>query len=152
MGELAVQLRRDVKPRLDEAGIKLLMVSIGTASSGKEFAKGTEFPAESLFSDTTNNCYDALNFYSGLMRTFFDKSTAFSMQKRFSADGAQDLKDVMKNYKPLMNLKDNKQSLIQGGVVCFDGTKDVFFHKDEGTGAHADFEKAIKSFKVSTNA
>merc|ERR1712241_1492580 len=77
------------------------MVSIGTASSGKEFAKGTEFPAESLFSDTTNNCYDALNFYSGLMRTFFDKSTAFSMQKRFSADGAQDLKDVMKNYKML---------------------------------------------------
>lgn len=133
-----------MKPRLDEAGIKLLMVSIGTASSGKEFAKGTEFPAESLFSDTTNNCYDALNFYSGLMRTFFDKSTAFSMQKRFSADGAQDLKDVMKNYK-MLPPKENTQTLIQGGLVCFDGWNDVFFHKDEGTGAHADFDAAIRA-------
>ena len=49
------------------------MVSIGTSASGKEFAKGTGFPAENLFADATNNCYDALNFYSGLMRTFFDR-------------------------------------------------------------------------------
>ena len=42
-----MQLRRDVKPKLDDAGIKLLMVSIGTASSGEEFARGTDFPAES---------------------------------------------------------------------------------------------------------
>ena len=147
-----MELRRDVKPQLDANDIKLLMVGIGNPKTGEEFAKGTDFPVENLYTDDDNGCYDALNFYSGLMRTFFDKSTAFSMQKRFSKDGADDLKNVMKSYKPLMNLKDNKQSLIQGGVVCFDGTKDVFFHKDEGTGAHADFEKAIKSFKVSTNA
>ena len=142
-----MQLRRDVKPKLDDAGIKLLMVSIGTASSGEEFAIGTDFPADGLFASEDNACYDALNFYSGLMRTFFDKSTANAMQRRFSADGAKDLKDVMSNYK-MLPPKQNTQTLIQGGVVCFDGTQDVFFHKDEGTGAHADFDEAIAAFGV----
>ena len=139
-----MQLRRDVKPRLDEANIKLFMVAIGTAASGAEFAEGTKFPVENLFSDETNACYDALNFYSGLMRTFFDKSTAFAMQKRISGNGAQDLKDVMKSYK-MLPPKQNTQTLIQGGVACFDGSKDVFFHKDEGTGAHADFDAAVRA-------
>ncbi len=43
----------------------------------------------------------------------------------------------------LQGMKDKSQTLIQGGVVCFDGTRETFFHKDEGTGAHADFDAAI---------
>ena len=50
------------------------------------------------------------------------------MQKRFSANGAKDLQDVMKNYK-MLPPKQNTQTLIQGGVICFDGKRDVFFHK-----------------------
>jgi len=137
-----------LKPQLDAANIKLLLVSIGKPSTGKEFAQGTSFPEENLYADSDNVCYDALNFYSGFMRTFFDKSTARSMQDRWSRDGADDLRSVMKSYKPLMNLKENSQSLIQGGLVCFDGTQSVFFHKDEGTGAHADFDKALQSLQV----
>jgi len=147
-----VQLRRDLKPQLDAANIKLLLVSIGKPSTGKEFAQGTSFPEENLYADVDNVCYDALNFYSGFMRTFFDKSTATSMQDRWSKDGADDLKSVMKSYKPLMNLKENSQSLIQGGLVCFDGTQSVFFHKDQGTGAHADFEKALQSLQAQASA
>lgn len=129
---------------MDESNIKLLMVSIGSAESAAEFAERTGFPAENLFADETNNCYDALSFYSGLMRTFFDKSSMKSMQKRFSSDGAKDLKGVMKDYK-MLPPKQNTQTLIQGGVICFDGTSDVFFHRDEGTGAHADFDKAVSA-------
>lgn len=36
--ELAIQLRRDVKPSLDAAGIKLFLVSIGTKERSNEFA------------------------------------------------------------------------------------------------------------------
>lgn len=142
--ELAVQLRRDIKPRLDAANVKLLLVSIGNPTTGKEFAKNTEFPEDCLYADNDNVCYDALNFYSGFMRTFFDKSTANSMKERFSKNGADDLKNVMRdNYKPLMGVKDTKQTLIQGGLICFNGGQSVFFHKDQGTGAHADFDAAL---------
>ena len=34
------------------------------------------------------------------------QSTAQAMQARLSKDGAEDLKSVMKSYKPLMNLKE----------------------------------------------
>ena len=47
--ELAIQLRRDVKPRLDERGIKLFLVSIGTHERSKEFVGVTGFPPEALF-------------------------------------------------------------------------------------------------------
>lgn len=36
--ELAIQLRRDVKPALDAVGVKLLLVSIGTKERSVEFA------------------------------------------------------------------------------------------------------------------
>ena len=58
-----------MKPQCDAAGVKLFLVSIGSAETGKEFASGTEFPEDSLFADTENACYDALNFYTGVMRS-----------------------------------------------------------------------------------
>lgn len=39
--ELAIQLRRDVKPALDAQGIKLYLVSIGTYERSKEFVQVT---------------------------------------------------------------------------------------------------------------
>lgn len=39
--ELAIQLRRDVKPQLDAAGVKLFLVSIGTWERSIEFAEVT---------------------------------------------------------------------------------------------------------------
>mmetsp|Transcript_35070 Transcript_35070/g.75998 ORF Transcript_35070/g.75998 Transcript_35070/m.75998 type:complete len:85 (+) Transcript_35070:608-862(+) len=84
------------------------------------------------------------------MRTFFQSSSMASMRERFQKDGAQDFKDVLKAYKPMgvQGMKDKSQTLIQGGLVCFDGTKETFFHKDEGTGAHADFGKALASLSL----
>ncbi len=37
--ELATQLRRDVKPQLDEMGVKLFFVSIGTWDRSQEFSE-----------------------------------------------------------------------------------------------------------------
>jgi hypothetical protein len=42
--ELAIQLRRDVKPQLDAAGVGLYLVSIGTWERSIEFAEVTGFP------------------------------------------------------------------------------------------------------------
>ena len=58
--ELAAQLARDVKPRLDEAGCKLLAVGIGTDERAREFCKHVGFPATNLYADPENEAYDAL--------------------------------------------------------------------------------------------
>jgi len=56
------------------------LVSIGTPERGKDFARENEFPAENLYADPDNVCYDALQFYAGARRTFFDVSTPFSFK------------------------------------------------------------------------
>lgn len=122
-------------------------MSIGTPERGKDFARENEFPAENLYADPDNVCYDALQFYAGARRTFFDVSTPFSFKDRFLKDGAKDMQNILKRWKPWLPPKSN-QGLLQGGMVCFDGTDAVSFHKDEGTGAHADFDRALGSLGI----
>ena len=69
-----------MKPALDDAGVELLLVSIGTLERGEDFARETAFPAEKLYADPDNVCYDALGFHRGVGRTFFDKATPFAMR------------------------------------------------------------------------
>merc|ERR1712003_124725 len=142
--DLAIQLRRDVKPQLDDKNIKLLLVSIGTPERGRDFAKETGFPEENLFADPENICYDALQFYSGVRRTFFDIATPFSMRDRIFRDGMSDLQDILKRWKPWLPPK-QKQGFQQGGLLCFEGGKATFLHKDEATGAHADFDEVLNT-------
>lgn len=132
-----------MKPRLDEANIKLLFISIGTAARAVEFSKETEFPSENLYADPENICYDALNFHHGVGRTFFNAATPSAMKDRFLADSAKDLQNIMPRWKPWLPPKQT-QGLQQGGLICFDGKETIYFHKDEATGAHADFDKVLK--------
>jgi peroxiredoxin len=71
--ELAIQLRRDVKPQLDAAGVKLFLVSIGTWERSIEFAEVTGFPRESLLADPESVTYEALGLVKGVRQTFFAK-------------------------------------------------------------------------------
>jgi len=142
--QLAVQLRRDVKPRLDEANVKLLLVSIGTPERGKDFARENDFPEQNLYADPENLCYDALELYGGVARTFFDVRTPFSMRDRFFKDGAKDLVEVLKRWKPWIPPKQS-QTVLQGGVACFDGRECTFLHRDPSTGAHADWKSVLRT-------
>ena len=79
---MAIQLNRDVKPKLDAAGVKLVLVSIGTAERAKDFVEETGFPAENLYADPDNACYDALRLRKGVVDTFFNVSTPYAILDR----------------------------------------------------------------------
>jgi hypothetical protein len=69
--ELGIQLRRDVKPALDAAGVKLFLVSIGTWERSGQFAEVTGFPRECLLADPGSVTYEALGLVKGVRQTFF---------------------------------------------------------------------------------
>jgi hypothetical protein len=69
--ELGIQLRRDVKPGLDAAGVKLYLVSIGTWERSRQFADVTGFPQDCLLADPASATYEALGLVKGLRQTFF---------------------------------------------------------------------------------
>lgn len=111
--ELAVQLRRDVKPSLDEQGIKLYLVSIGTWERSKEFVAVTGFPAENLFVDPETATYEALGLVKGVGETFFTINTPLSIKKRMDEGKTGDLQDVMAKWQPWTPPRMD-QSLQQG--------------------------------------
>ena len=97
--ELAIQLRRDIKPALDAQGIDLIAVSIGTPERALEFVSETGFPAANLYADPDNVCYDALKLNKEL-KNFSQKSTPEMLMERWNKDGAKDLIGVLKRWKP----------------------------------------------------
>jgi hypothetical protein len=68
---LAIQLRRDIKPTLDQQGVKLFLVSIGTLERSRDFAGVTGFPSDCLFADPDSASYKALGLVKGVKQTFF---------------------------------------------------------------------------------
>ncbi|WIA37036.1 hypothetical protein OEZ86_014019 [Tetradesmus obliquus] len=141
--ELGIQLRRDVKPGLDEAGVKLFLVSIGTWERSGQFADVTGFPRDCLLADPGSVTYEALGLVKGLQQTFLAKETAFSFLGRLRRPGGMaDLKDVMGRWKPWVPPKQD-QALQQGGMFVFDGPRCVFSHFDQATGAHADLAEVL---------
>ena len=85
--ELAAQLARDVKPRLDEAECKLLAVGIGTPERAREFCEHVGFPAASLYADPENEAYTALGLKKGVQTTLFSIDTPLAILKRAQQDG-----------------------------------------------------------------
>lgn len=123
--------------------MKLLLVSIGVLEKGRAYVDETGFPAEDLYADPENACYDALALYKGWGRTFLSPATPFSFLERFQKDGAEDMRALLPGWKPWIPPKAD-QGLQQGGLLVFDGQDALYFHRDEGTGAHADFEKVVR--------
>jgi hypothetical protein len=131
-----------VKPKLDEKGVKLYLVSIGTYERSKEFAKATGFPAENLFVDPETLTYQALGLAKGVRQTFFSMDTPMAIMKRIDGNALGDLKDVLGRWQP-WNPPKPDQALNQGGMFVFDGEKCIFEHFDASTGAHADITEVL---------
>ena len=162
--ELAVQLRRDVLPALDDAGVKLYAVGIGSAESAATFAEKTEFPASMLLADQS----EELDAYAaaGTRNTGRDaegKQIFEGIESMWSAEtnaglkarGRDDLNAVVGSlfkkgiYVPLMptassNRKAMEKTFVQGGAFVFDGTREVFAHYDAASGAHADLAQLVE--------
>jgi len=142
--ELGIQLGRDLKPQLDDAGAKLLLVSIGTEEKLAMFHEETKFPLDTLYADADSSCYQALGLYKSVRRAFFDPATPMSMLSRIQNEGMGDLADIMPRWKPWIPPKQD-QAFQQGGMLVFQGEDAVFFHRDQATGDHANFEEVLRA-------
>ena len=86
---------------LEKAGIKLIMVSIGTPENGKKLADHLLIPnlADFLYVDPENALYDSLNLNKGVATTFFSPGTPFAFLKRFTEpDGTKELNEVLSKW------------------------------------------------------
>jgi len=65
--ELAQKLVDDL-PRLEEAGVAVVAVGIGSVASARAFCDKTNFPIDKLYADETGSAYAALQFAPGFGR------------------------------------------------------------------------------------
>ena len=135
-----------MKPRLDAANIKLLLVSIGTPERGKDFARETGFPQENLLADPENACYDTLGFYKGAQRTFFHPATPFSMRDRIMNGSTKDLQEVSPSFY--------FRPLVVGVLTRFNRSKNIFFIPSSSPPKIKDFIKveAVDPTKAGSRA
>jgi len=95
----------------------------------------TGFPAASLFADPDNVCYTRLKLNKDL-KNFSQKSTPEALLERWQKDGATDLIEVLKKWKPWIPPK-AEQGFQQGGTFAFTGEDVVYAFYDPSTGVHA---------------
>jgi len=136
-----------VKPVLDQIGVKLVAIGIGTPSRGAEFCAHTGFPPEVLFSDPENTAYSALKMNKGVAQTFFRPETPLALAQRFLDGRAKDLTDTLANWKVWIPPKLN-QAYLQGGMFVFEGTAAVFQHYDPSPSAHADLDEVMAAVRL----
>ena len=123
------------------------MVSIGKPEVGKELVAHLELKEgeQFLFVDPENALYDELELNRGVKSTFFSVSTPFAfLDRATSKDGMSNLLQVLSKWKKAAYLPPKQsQAFNQGGTFIFDGSRTIFAHYDESTGAHADFAEVI---------
>ena len=118
--DLAASLATQAIPRLDDAGISLYLISIGTPETGKQFAELTGFPAERLLADPGTQTYDALGLERGLAAAFLSPRTPLAIVKRAStAEGREGLGSALGKWKAFLPPRVLKDSTYQGGAFVF---------------------------------
>mmetsp|Transcript_17611 Transcript_17611/g.45197 ORF Transcript_17611/g.45197 Transcript_17611/m.45197 type:complete len:151 (+) Transcript_17611:208-660(+) len=142
--ELAATIVREALPTFQEADIALCCVGIGTAERASEFCDHVGFPRELLFADPDNAGYSALGLNKGVGTTFFTIDTPLSILARAQKDGAADLIEATKRWKPWLPPK-SEQGLQQGGAFVFEGSTLLFGHYDPSTGAHVELEDVLNA-------
>lgn len=130
-------------PQLNEAGVKLVCIGIGTGARGVEFCDHVGFPKENMFADPENAAYEVLDLAKNVQQTFFDVNTPYAILERIQKDGAKDLTAALSRWKPWIPPKLD-QGLQQGGAFVFRGKDMVFGHRDPSTGAHVDLAKVLE--------
>ena len=121
----------------------MLCVGIGTLETARNFCDHVEFPRELLYSDADNQVYDALELVKGVGATFFTIDTPLAILARAKKDGAKDLIEATKRWKPWLPPKQD-QGFNQGGAFVFEGEELVFSHYDPSTGAHVDLDLLLE--------
>ncbi|KAH9297632.1 hypothetical protein KI387_029314, partial [Taxus chinensis] len=134
--ELASTLK-DVKPKFDSAGVKLIAIGVGTPDKARILAERLPFPLDSLYADPDRKAYNALGLYYGFSRTFFNSASA-KVFTRFDS-----YQKVMKKYTVSATPEDRSSVLQQGGIYVFKGKELLYARKDEGTGDHAPLDDIL---------
>lgn len=133
---------------LEQAGVKLVMVSVGTATNCQKIIDHLEVHngEEYLFVDPENVLYDALYLNRGVKETFFSISTPFAFLNRFTKEGGmKDLNEVLSKWnKAFFIPPKQEQAFLQGGTFVFSGPNTLFAHYDESTAAHASLSKVME--------
>ena len=86
---------------LEQSGITLVMVSIGTPANGNKLADHLAIPnlRDFLYLDPENALYDSLNLNKGLKSTIFSPATSFAFLRRFTTRGAMtELNEVLPKW------------------------------------------------------
>ncbi len=140
--ELAAQLTRDVAPKLEERGVALRCVGIGTLDVARQFCEHVPFPQSLLYTDPENAAYTALGLAKGWGPTFLQAATPLAIARR--ANAAADLRAATARWKPWLPPKSD-QGLQQGGALVFEGATLLYRHDDPATGAHADLNEVLNA-------
>ncbi|KAK8937066.1 hypothetical protein KSP39_PZI012037 [Platanthera zijinensis] len=134
--ELASELK-ELIPRFESAGVKLIAIGVGTPDNARILAEGLPFPLDYLYADPDRKAYNVLGLYYGFGRTFFNPASA-KVFSRFSS-----IRKAGKNYTLSATPQDRSSVLQQGGMLVFKGKELLYARKDEGTGDHAPLEDVL---------
>uniref|UniRef100_A0A0C9RPF9 TSA: Wollemia nobilis Ref_Wollemi_Transcript_29402_1284 transcribed RNA sequence n=1 Tax=Wollemia nobilis TaxID=56998 RepID=A0A0C9RPF9_9CONI len=134
--ELASTLK-DVKPKFDSMGVKLIAIGVGTPDKARILAERLPFPLDSLYADPDRKAYNSLGLYHGLDRTFLNPASA-KVFSRFDS-----FQKALKNYTVSATPQDISSVLQQGGMYVFKGKELLYARKDEGTGDHAPLDEVL---------
>jgi len=164
-------MKRDWIPELQAADIKLLVIGIGSADSANQYATQVGLQGDTVFGDNEAQTYKLLNFVNSNfdedgrkrgMRMISEKTVEsikgrsngrpvsffglFDIPFLATNDDLEAAKDI---YKPLTPQGDDAldKTMVQGGVVAFQGTTQVFKHRDTSVGVHAQLEKVLAALK-----
>ena len=146
-----MQLKRDAFPAFEEAGVKLLVVGIGSVELGREFAESLDFPKPLLLVDESERT-DAYRA-AGTRNSGRDEKTGKQVFEGVSSmwsdatndaineRGKEDLDGITGNlfnpgpYKPLMpkgkslfDMAAIEKTLVQGGSFVFRGEETLLAH------------------------
>lgn len=159
--ERVAQLRRDALPALEEGGVGLVVVGIGSLESGREFCARTGLAESMLLVDesaetaayaavgTRNSQRDAAKNNKQIFEgvgSMWSAATTDAIEER----GKDDLNAITGSlfnpgiYKPLMP-KSIEATLVQGASFVFDGKDALLEHYDESSGAHVPLEELLEA-------
>lgn len=135
-------------PKLQDMGVRLIMVSIGTPERSQDFVARTGFPASNLYLDPDNLTYTAIGLKKTFQDAFLNIATPLSLVKRVTEGKTEDLMDMLNGWEPWMTPRGPHQALQQGGLFVFEGQEVIYSHYDKATADHGDIAGVLKLIEM----
>lgn len=161
-------MKRDALPALEEAGVKLFVVGIGSVDSGRDFGEALDFPLAKLLVDesdesdvyraagTRNSQRDASTgkqVFEGV-GSMWSEATNAALEERGKADldaitgtlfARGPYKPLMPKGRTLFDPRAIEKTLVQGGSFVFKGSETLLEHYDESSGAHLGIDDLLQA-------